>query len=75
MIAKQEHRCKAEHIVTCHKPIHGPDGKDVSFPAKCRVCGKVYEEIYRRENGLWDPVEKHAVYPTKDGDLCQKSAS
>ncbi len=61
MPGEQEHKCKYEEIVFSNKPTGEPDGDSVSFPGRCRHCGKEFEEVYRRNPGLWDVAAQEYV--------------
>ena len=59
-MAGSEHKCKLEYLVWGN-PVGEPEGDTVSVPVTCRICGKVYEEVYSRNEGLWDPGKEEYV--------------
>lgn len=41
------------------------NGESLSWPVKCRVCGKKYEKLYFPDNSFWDPeAEEHVYLPS-----------
>lgn len=56
-----EHPCKLEDLVWGTRPLEDPGGDCVSFPVTCRICGKKFEEVYSRNEGLWDPKKEEYV--------------
>jgi hypothetical protein len=56
------HKCKHTDLVRSNKPACDPDGNTVSFTVRCRGCGKTYEEVYTRAEGLWDPDRRRTVF-------------
>lgn len=56
-----EHQCTCSDLVWGNKPTEEPDGECISIPVTCRICGKKYEEVYSRNDGLWDPDKEEYV--------------
>jgi predicted Zn-ribbon and HTH transcriptional regulator len=60
-VLNEKHECHIGDLVFSNKV--NLDGEEcVSVPAKCRKCGKEYEEVYSKNDGLWDPDKKEYVF-------------
>lgn len=57
------HQCKREDLVRNPRPVENPedDGETIAFILKCRMCGRELQEVFSRQEGLWDPVKKSYV--------------
>ena len=48
-----KHECKLSDLVWGNRPdVDG--GECVSIPVTCRFCGRKFEEVYGKNDGLWD---------------------
>ena len=56
-----KHQCRWRDIEFGTEPQI--DSDCVSFMVKCKVCGKEYEEVYTKNEGLWDVEAEEYVYP------------
>ncbi|MBU0778275.1 hypothetical protein KKH23_10260 [Patescibacteria group bacterium] len=56
-----EHECKLSLMVWSTKPSVNGGGR-VSFKVTCRICGKTFDEVYTRNDGLWDPATGEYVF-------------
>ena len=66
MPTETKHECKISNLTVCNKPSDSPDGECVSFTVRCRICGRKFEEVYGRNDGLWDPDKKQYVFLEND---------
>ena len=57
-----EHECSINDLCFGNKPIEEPSGETVSFPVRCRVCGREFEEVFSKNDGLWDPAQETYVF-------------
>lgn len=55
-----KHECKRDEMEWREEPTF--DGDTVSYPGKCRVCGKEYEQVFSEVDGLWDVEAEEYVY-------------
>ena len=61
------HECSYNDLTFGKKPTDEP-GDCVSFPVRCRVCGREFEEVFSKNDGLWDPAQETYVFlPTNSG--------
>lgn len=54
------HKCTLNDMDWSNEPIVD-SGECVSFKVTCKVCGKVYEEVYSKNDGLFDPDTEEYV--------------
>lgn len=57
-----KHECSISDLCFGKKPIDEPAGECVSFPVRCRVCGREFHEVFSRNEGLWDPDQETYVF-------------
>lgn len=58
---EEAHKCRLEDIVFSNK-IDVDGGECVSVSGTCRVCGRQFEEVYSKNDGLWDPKLEEYVF-------------
>jgi len=51
-VKEMKHECKRTELKWNTEPVC--DGEEVSFEGTCPVCGKVYEQVFSENQGLWD---------------------
>lgn len=56
-----EHECKFSDLVLGNR-IAVDGGECVSLPMTCRICGKQFEKVYSKNDGLWDPKREEYVF-------------
>lgn len=60
-IATEAHECHLNDLVFGNK-VDLDAAECVSVLGRCRVCGKRYEEVYSKNDGLWDPDKEEYVF-------------
>jgi len=59
-IEDAEHKCTLHDMEYSDIPIRGSEC--VSFEVKCKVCGKVREEVYTLNEGLYDEETQDYIF-------------
>lgn len=61
------HQCKKEDLVRNPIPVEHPEdgypcSENIAFILRCRICGKEFQEVFTRQEGLWDTAKMCYVF-------------